>query len=373
VSCISKKEITDFAKAVGIDLIGFASADCLKGYKSFLEERKSLGYECPIEERMPDKRVSPEFILPEVKTIISVALSYNIEYQVKLPSKSFGIISKSSWGMDYHLVLKEKMKRVCEFVKSKCPDVKTVSLVDNNPLLERAIAYHAGIGWFGKNGLIINEEYGSYLFLGEILINEYFEPDTPQESKCGDCDLCMKACPTKAIEKPYIVNANKCLSFITVKKGEIEEEFLKKLGRRIYGCDTCQEVCPFNKEAKKVKREEFTPSKLLPRPNLIEILNMSNKEFKEIFGPTASSWRGKSVIIRNAIIACVNTKDQECIEPIKKLLKSPSPLLRGYSAWAISYLEERDKAIEEIKEALNKEKDGFAIKMMAEALQKLER
>ncbi|MGB9779682.1 tRNA epoxyqueuosine(34) reductase QueG [Caldanaerobacter sp.] len=373
MSCIKKEEVKAFAKSIGIDLIGFAPADCLKKYKFFLEERKKWGYECSIEERNPDKRVSPEFILSDVKSIISIALSYNVEYEIKVFDKNFGIISKSSWGRDYHLILREKMRNLCEFLKSECPEANMVSLVDNNPLLERAIAYHAGIGWFGKNGLIINEEYGSYLFLGEILINKYFEPDTPQESKCGDCDLCIKACPTKAIEKPYLVNANKCLSFITVKKGKIEEELSKKLGRRIYGCDTCQEVCPFNKRAKKVKREEFLPTNLLPRYSLLRILNMTNKEFREIFGPTASSWRGKNVIIRNAIIACVNLQNRDCVEHIKKHLKSESPLLRGYSAWALSYLEEEDKALEEIRKALKDEKDDFAAKMMEEALQRLER
>jgi epoxyqueuosine reductase len=183
----------------------------------------------------------------------------------------------------------------------------------------------------------------------------------------------MKACPTKAIEKPYLVNANRCLSFITVKKGEIEEDLSKKLGRRIYGCDTCQEVCPFNKRAKKIKREEFLPTELLPRYSLVRILDMTNKEFKEIFGPTASSWRGKSVIIRNAIIACVNTQNRECVEHIKKHLNSKSPLLRGYSAWALSYLDKGDEVVEEIKKALESEEDDFAAKMMKEALQRLER
>ncbi|HHW56957.1 MAG TPA: tRNA epoxyqueuosine(34) reductase QueG [Clostridia bacterium] len=371
MDCISKKEIKKFAQQIGIDLVGFASPDCLKNYKNFLEERKNLGYSCSIEERDIQKRISPEFILPEVKSIIAIALSYNVEYEVKYYSRSFGIVSRSSWGIDYHKVLKEKMEKLCEFIRSRCQGVKTAFLVDNNPLLERTIAYHAGIGWFGKNGLIINDEYGSYIFLGEILINKYFAPDTPQKSKCGDCELCIKACPTKAIVKPYIVNANRCLSYVTVKKGEIEEDLLRKLGRKIYGCDTCQEVCPFNKKAKKVKRQEFTPDKLLPRHDLIEILNMTNKDFKEIFGPTSSSWRGKSIIIRNAIIACVNIGEKTCVEPIKNLLKSQSPIIRGYSAWALSYLCDKEKIAEEIKELLVKERDEFAKEMMIKAINRL--
>ncbi|EGD51854.1 domain of unknown function DUF1730 protein [Thermoanaerobacter ethanolicus JW 200] len=372
MDCVTKEEIKKFAQQIGIDLVGFASPDCLKEYNNFLKERENLGYSCSIEERDIQKRISPEFILPEVKSIIAIALSYNVEHEIKYYSRSYGIISRSSWGVDYHKVLKEKMEKLSEFIKSKCQEVKTVCLVDNNPLLEREIAYHAGIGWFGKNGLIINDEYGSYIFLGEILINKYFEPDAPQKTKCGDCNLCIKACPTNAIAEPYIIDANKCLSYITVKKGKIEEKIAKKMGRRIYGCDTCQQVCPFNKRAKKVVRPEFVPDKLLPRHDLIEILNMSKKEFAEIFGPTSSSWRGKSIIIRNAIIACVNTKEKSCIEPIKNLLKSQSPLLRGYSAWALSHLCDKDKeVVVEIKEALIEEKDEFAKEMMAKAINRL--
>ncbi|ADH61279.1 domain of unknown function DUF1730 [Thermoanaerobacter mathranii subsp. mathranii str. A3] len=370
MGCVTKQEIENYARQIGIDLIGFASPDCLKEYKNFLKERENLGYSCSIEERDIQKRISPEFILPEVKSIIAIALSYNVKYEIKNYSRNFGIISRTSWGIDYHKVLKEKMEKLSEFIKSKCEGVETICLVDNNPLLEREIAYHAGIGWYGKNGLIINDEYGSYIFLGEILINKYFESDIPKQSKCGDCDLCVKACPTKAIVKPYIINANKCLSYITVKKGKIDEKMAKKMGRRIYGCDTCQQVCPFNKRAKKVIRPEFLPDKLLPRHELIEILNMSKKEFEEIFGPTSSSWRGKSIIIRNAIISCVNTKEKNCIEPIKNLLKSQSPLLRGYSAWALSNLCDKE-ILSEIENALLREKDEMAKKMMTEALNKL--
>lgn len=372
MDCITKEEIKKFAQRIGIDLVGFASPDCLKGYSDFIKKRDNLEYRCSIEESDIQKRISPEFILPEVKSIIAIGLSYNIEYKIKYYSRNYGIVSRSSWGEDYHKVLKDRMEKLSEFIKSKCKEIKTIFLVDNNPLLEREIAYHAGIGWFGKNGLIINDEYGSYIFLGEILINIYFEPDTPQKAKCGNCDLCIKACPTNAIVEPYIINANKCLSYITVKKGEIEENIAQKMGRRIYGCDTCQQVCPFNKSAKKVVRPEFVPNKLLPRHDLIEILNMSKKKFDEIFGPTSSYWRGKSIIIRNAIIACVNTNKKSCIEPIKNLLKSQSPILRGYSAWALSHLCDKDKeALVEIKEALIEEKDEFAKVMMVKAINRL--
>jgi epoxyqueuosine reductase len=370
VKCITKDEIRDYASSCGIDLIGFAEPDCLVKYHDLLKERENKNYSCPIEEKNYEKRINPRLIMDNIRSIISIAVSYNVDYVYEKPQKGYGIISRTSWGTDYHVILKNKMDKLAGFIKARCPDVELKCLVDNNPLLERAIAYNAGIGFFGKNSMIINEEYGSYIFLGEILCSIYFEPDIPVESKCGECELCLKACPGQAIVEPFKINANRCLSFATINKGYLDDKTVIKMGRRIYGCDTCQKVCPYNKWAKKVSRSEFMPDKLKPKHDLTDILNMDNKKFKQVFGPTASSWRGKRTIIRNAIIACANTNEKNCINTLKKILYGDNSYLRGYSAWALSIIGGKELS-KDINEVLGKEGDERSKKMMIYALKNL--
>lgn len=355
---------------LGIDLIGFANPDCLKNYKDLLVEREKLNLSCSIEEKNLERRINPYLILEDVKTIISVAISYNVEFDFDKECKNCGIISKSAWGIDYHIVLKEKMDMLIEFIKFHCEDLKAVSLVDNNPLLERAIARSAGIGWFGKNNLIINDEYGSYIFLGEILINKFFVPDQPQDSKCGDCNLCLKACPTKALIEPYKINSNKCLSYATINKEILDKEIMIKMGRRLYGCDTCQQVCPYNQKARKVFHSEFIPRKLMPMYDINKILTMSNLEFDMVFGNTSASWRGKNIIIRNAVIICGNIKSKECINYLMDLLNSKSPVLRGYSFYSIIRIF-GIQIYDEIKNFFFDEKDEKAKNIMNKALELL--
>lgn len=370
VTCVTKNDIREFAYKSGIDVLGFASPDCLFKYRVLLKNRYELGLSCSIEEKDVEKRINPALLLEDVKSIIAIAVSYNIDFKRDDLKSGFGIVSRTSWGKDYHMVLREKLDMLKSFILSKCNNAKMVSLVDNNPLLERAIAYSAGIGFYGKNNMIINEEYGSYIFLGELLLNVYFEPDTPIDSKCGDCSLCLKACPGKAFVSDYNIDANKCLSYATIYKGYLNDETIKKLGKRIYGCDVCQEVCPYNKRAKKVMRNEFIPGKLKPRHNLTEILDLDNKRFKEVFGPTSSSWRGKNTIIRNAIIASINSKDKDSIKSLKSLLKGNSAYLRGYSAYALSILD-GERSISDIENTYLKETDIETKEFMKKALKNI--
>lgn len=367
VTCVTKEEIKEFAYKSGIDVIGFASPDCLFEYRDLLLYRLNNGLNCNIEENDVEKRINPYYLLDEVKAIISVAISYNVDYKFDSPRSGYGTISKTAWGVDYHKVMINLLRNLEKFISSKCGVVKTVLLVDNNPLLERAIAYNAGIGFFGKNNMIINEEYGSYLFLGEMLINVPFEPDLKVESKCGSCARCLKACPGKALIEEYKIDANKCLSYVTIQKGYLSDSTLKRLGTRIYGCDTCQDVCPFNEKAKKVTRREFTPQNLKPKHDLKDILCLDNKKFKELFGTTSASWRGKNTIIRNAIIAAINLNDKDSIQPLRRLISSESAYIRGYSAYALSILD-KENAFPHIEKAYLNEKDESTREFMKKAM-----
>ncbi|WP_209453134.1 tRNA epoxyqueuosine(34) reductase QueG [Thermoanaerobacterium butyriciformans] len=367
MTCVTKNEIREFAYKSGIDIVGFASPDCLFEYRDLLKNRYENGLSCNIEENDIEKRINPYILLEDVKSIISVAVSYNVVYEADLPKSAYGTISRTAWGIDYHKVLIDLLEKLRDFILSKCNDAKAVLLVDNNPLLERAIAYNAGIGFFGKNNMIINEEFGSYLFLGEMLINVPFEPDSKIESKCGSCTRCLKACPGKALIEEYKIDANKCLSYATIKKGYLSDSTLKRLGTRIYGCDTCQDVCPFNEKAKKVTRREFTPQNLKPKHDLREILSLDKKKFQELFGTTSASWRGKNTIVRNAIIAAINSNDKDSIEPLKKLINSESAYIRGYSAYALSILH-KENAFPYIEKAYLNEKDESTKEFMKKAM-----
>ncbi|MDK2805230.1 MAG: epoxyqueuosine reductase [Thermoanaerobacterium sp.] len=367
VTCVTKEEIKEYAYKSGIDIVGFASPDCLFKYRDLLKNRYENGLSCNIEENDIEKRINPYIFFEDVKSIISVAVSYNVVYEADLPKSAYGTISRTAWGIDYHKVLIDLLEKLRDFILSKCNDAKAVLLVDNNPLLERAIAYNAGIGFYGKNSMIINEKYGSYLFLGEMLLNIYFEPDKKVESKCGICRRCLKACPGKALIGEYKIDANKCLSYATIKKGYLSDDTIKKLGTRIYGCDTCQDVCPFNKTAKRVIKDEFIPRGLKPKHDLREILSLDNKKFKEIFGTTSASWRGKNTIVRNAIIAAINSNYKEAIEQLKKLINSESPYIRGYSAYALSILD-GENSLPYIEKAYINEKDEDAKEFMKKAI-----
>lgn len=370
VTCVTKEDIREFAYKSGIDIVGFASPDCLFEYRDLLRNRFENGLSCSIEEKDIEKRINPYYFLEDVKSIVSVAVSYNIDYEDDFQKSGYGTISRTAWGIDYHKVLINLLEKLRNFILSKCNDAKAVLLVDNNPLLERAIAYNAGIGFYGKNNMIINEEYGSYLFLGEMLLNIHFEPDEKVESKCGSCRRCLKACPGKALVEEYKIDANKCLSYATINKGYLSDDTIKKLGTRIYGCDVCQEVCPFNKTAKHVKKDEFIPRELKPKPDLKEILSLDKKKFHEVFGPTSASWRGKNTIIRNAIIAAINSNDTRAVEPLKSLINGESAYLRGYSAYALSILD-GENSLPYIEKAYFKETDVSAKMFMKKAIKKI--
>ena len=209
-------------------------------------------------------------------------------------------------------------------------------MVDTGALSDRAVAERAGIGWSAKNTAIITPEFGSYVYLGEMLTNIPFEPSDQLENECGDCTLCIDVCPTGAIVEAGVLNSQRCIAFLTQTKSILPDEFRSKIGNRLYGCDTCQTVCPKNKGKVNWIHDEFKPNPELAKPLLLPILTMSNREFKEKFGHVSGSWRGKKPIQRNAILALAHFKEQQAIpELINILQKDDRPDIRGTAAWAL--------------------------------------
>ena len=366
-----KQDLIEYSKKIGIDKIGFASPDPFTELKNRLVRQQELQFQSGFEEPDIEKRVRPDLIFDNPQSIIAIAVAYPSKMKVRVVSKKGerrGIFCRASWGEDYHHILRRKLKMLEEYIASKVPEAKFKSMVDTGELVDRAVAERAGIGWSGKNCSIITPEFGSYVYLGEMITNLPFAPDAPMEDQCGTCTKCLDACPTGALVQGGQLNSQRCIAFLTQTKGFLPEEFRDKLGNRIYGCDSCQTACPVNKGKDFHFHPETEPDSEIAKPLLKPILHISNRDFKERFGPVSGSWRGKKPIQRNAVIALAHYKDETAVPDLIKVMKDdPRPVLRGTAAWSLGKiggpeaeaaltkaieLEKDEEVIEEIKTGL---------------------
>ncbi|MFK3961443.1 tRNA epoxyqueuosine(34) reductase QueG [Guptibacillus hwajinpoensis] len=370
-----KADIVAYSKTIGIDKIGFAAADPFKTLKQRLERQQELGYQSGFEESDIGKRTEPELLLSGATTIISIAIAYPSRMKDSPRSKKGerrGLFCRASWGIDYHHLLREKLSLLDAYIKSKVPEARTSSMVDTGELSDRAVAERAGIGFSGKNTMTITEEFGSWVYLGEMITDLNLEPDEPVEEGCGDCNICVDACPTGALIEGGQLNANKCIAFLTQTKGFLPDEYRTKLGNRLYGCDTCQLVCPKNKGKDFHHHPELEPDPEMVKPKLIPLLTMSNREFKSQFGQAAGSWRGKKPIQRNAILALAHYKDETAIDTLIEVMeKDPRPVIRGTSAWALGKIG-GEKAFDALIKEQLRENDKDVADEIAKGLSMLE-
>ncbi|MCJ0932337.1 tRNA epoxyqueuosine(34) reductase QueG [Virgibacillus halodenitrificans] len=366
-----KQEVIEYSKEIGIDKIGFASADVFSELKERLKRQQTLGYQSGFEKGSVDERTEPTRLLPEAQSIISIALAY--PSRMKDAPKSTkeerrGIFARASWGIDYHVVMREKLDKLADFLKEKVPDVSNRVMVDTGELSDRAVAERAGIGFSGKNTAIITPEFGSFVYLGELITNIPFLPDSPVEDSCGDCTKCLDACPTGALVQGGQLNAQRCIAFLTQTKDFLPDEFRTKIGNRVYGCDTCQVVCPKNKKVDFHHHPEFEPDHEISKPKLKPMLRISNREFKNTFGSIAGSWRGKKPLQRNALIALGHYKDITAVEEVIEVMQTdPRPVIRGTAAWSLGKIG-TERAYNAIHEAMKKEKDEQVIYEMEKGL-----
>jgi epoxyqueuosine reductase len=369
-----KDEIKSAAQQLQIDKIGFAGADPFLEMKDVLVRHREKGYESGFEEPDIEKRVHPELSFENPRSIISIAVAYPSKMTdppKSVPGAYRGIISRSAWGKDYHHVLRDRLSRLEQFIRERVPDARMESMVDTGVLVDRAVAERAGIGWVGKNCAVITPEFGSWVYLGEMITNIPFAPDTPVTEDCGDCTICIDACPTDALVGPGQLNANRCVSFVTQTKGWIDGELKEKIGNRLYGCDTCQIVCPKNRKKNWTHQPELQPDPETVKPLLIPLLQMGKREFKERFGESAASWRGKKPIQRNAVIALGNFKDKSSIPALKEvILQDPRPVMRGTAAWALGKIG-GEEALRVLQEAKPMEKDTKVLEEIEKAMEML--
>jgi epoxyqueuosine reductase len=294
---VSEQDIINYSKSIGIDIIGFTDSNCLE-LKDKLILQQQLGYSCHLEKGNIDERINPNLLLDDVKTIIVIGIGYcKTSDRLESIKDNEVYFSSSSWGIDYHQVLREKMQLMVDYLKSNYLNVKTKITVDTSILDDRYMAYKAGLGFYGKNGLLINDTLGSYFFIGCILTDLYLEIDKPLNKTCLKCNKCIDICPGKAINNSGILNAKECLSYITQKKESLSHEEKQIMNNCIYGCDLCQRVCPHNENIN-IVNSEFKPTGI-EFINVDDYQELTNKEFKLKYGKLAGSWRGKNTIERN--------------------------------------------------------------------------
>lgn len=369
-----KEEMIAAAPSLGIDKIGIASADPFTSLKQILLRHRELGRESGFEEPDIEKRTNPALLFENPQSIIAIAIAY--PSKLKDPPKSEpgarrGIMSRSAWGEDYHKVLRDRLAKLEAWLRERMPDLRVESMVDTGALSDRAVAERAGIGWSAKNCAIISPELGSWIYLGEMITNVPFEPDEPITESCGSCTKCIDACPTDALVGPGQLNSSRCISFVTQTKGMISDEFMRKIGNRLYGCDTCQTVCPINRGKNWTHQPELQPDMELVKPLLVPLLTIGNKEFQARYGRTSSAWRGKKPIQRNAVIALGNFKEASAVPDLIKVLEQdPRPVLRGTAAWSLARIG-GEQAKSALLRASVKETDEEALQAIANAIAQL--
>ncbi|WP_114570555.1 tRNA epoxyqueuosine(34) reductase QueG [Exiguobacterium flavidum] len=344
-----KQKLIEYAAEIGIDELRVTTADPFLMLKKRLEMQQEKGFASGFEEPDLEKRTNPKLLVEDAVSIIAIAVAYPSRLS-GAPRGQMGdrrgIFCRSSWGLDYHQALRGRLEKLEAFILAHHPAAQTRSMADTGELVDRAVAERAGIGFSGKNCSIISVEHGSYLYLGELITDIYLPPDEPVEELCGTCNACIEACPTDALVEPGVIDAKRCISFITQTKTLIPEEFRYALGNRLYGCDTCQQVCPFNRKKNAMHHTELRPDPEQVKPRLIPLLSLSNREFKEQYGSLSGAWRGKKPIQRNAICALVHYRERAAIEPLRKLAeKDDRADMRALAIWAvgrIAGLEEAD-------------------------------
>ncbi len=335
-----KNMIADIAKKIGIDVIGFTDVVNYSYLQELLVSRKNKGLNSEFEEQNIIKRLDARNILPGCKSIIAIALPYAEGYK-KVIAPYKGLLSVVSYKKDYHKTVNRLLENLAAEMR-KHFNFEYSACVDTTPLIDREICKNAGIGQYGKNNLLINENYGSFINLGYLLTDlEIPCADSQAVNICNDCAICIKSCPNNAIMEGGIIDATKCVSALTQTKKYIPVDYRINMKNQIYGCDMCQIVCPKNKKIlDKETNEDYKSLEL----DLEELLKISNAEFEQKYGSMSGSWRGKNVWKRNALISIANLKLVSLFEDVQNELDNPSDMIKIYACWALMELDSKKAA-----------------------------
>ena len=334
--------IRDLALTAGFDAVGFAAADIGAEAAAGLRAYLAAGHHGDMGwlEARAEQRSSPHALWPEAKSAIVLGLSYAPAEDPlpKLQAKSNANISVYAQGDDYHDVIKKRLKSIARAMTARLGgDVKV--FVDTAPVMEKPLAEYAGVGWQGKHTNLVHREYGSWLFLGVILTTLDLGQGPRHEDHCGTCTRCLDVCPTNAFLGPHKLDARRCISYLTIEhKGPIPRELRPLMGNRIYGCDDCLAVCPWNKFAATAREAAFHPREELKSPRLADLAKLDDEAFRKLFSKSPIKRIGRDRFIRNVLIAIGNSGDKSLMPQAEQHLTAPNPLVRGAAIWALSRL-----------------------------------
>jgi epoxyqueuosine reductase len=296
--------------------------------------------------RNAEKRTDLQKVLPGARTVITLASAYHAPDAPRshAPTPS-GIIARYARFTDYHDVIGERLRELAQFIDALQPATKSLWYVDTGPILERDLAQRAGLGFIGKHTNLISRSLGNWIFLSEIITTLDLEPDQPEKNRCGSCSRCITACPTHAITGPFQLDARRCISYLTIElKGSIPVELRPLIGNRIYGCDDCLAVCPWNRFGREGAIMKPHARADLDVPGLLELLALDEPAFKRRFAGTPILRTKRRGLSRNVCVALGNVGDKSCLPPLEKAILDPEPLVAEHAAWAIQQIEIRAAA-----------------------------
>lgn len=339
--------VTSKAREEGFDIIGFADpmrvADMGRRLLQFVGEGRHGDMAWLAE--TAERRAHPHALWPEARSAIMLGMNYGpaLDPMSRLENNQKGVISVYALGRDYHDVIKKRLKAVARWLAAE-RGVEVKVFVDTAPLMEKPLAESAGIGWQGKHTNLVSREFGSWLFLGAILTTAELVSSRSEDDHCGSCRACLDICPTNAFPAPYQIDARRCISYLTIEhKGHIGRQFRKAMGNRIFGCDDCLAVCPWNKYARQAKEANLAARDELLEPDLVELAKLDDAGFRSLFRGSPVKRVGRDRFVRNVLVALGNSGDLRHAAIAESLLDDPSPLVRAMAVWTLGELN-RDRA-----------------------------
>ncbi|HJN23020.1 MAG TPA: tRNA epoxyqueuosine(34) reductase QueG [Rhodospirillales bacterium] len=340
-----KEAIREKARALGFDAVGFCSADTNHRRKSDLAAFLALGRHGDMA-WMADtakRRAAPKALWPEACGIVVLGMNYGpaSDPLAGLRRRRRGMVSVYAQGADYHSFIKKRLKQLARWMCERHGGQVKV-FVDTAPVMEKPLAASAGLGWQGKHSNLVSRDFGSWLFLAEVFTTLELPADDPATDLCGSCNRCREACPTEALSEPYRIDASRCISYLTIEnKGTIPDPLKEKMGNRIFGCDDCLAVCPWNKYALPTHHDRFFPRPQATAPRLADLANLDDAAFCEIFAGSPIKRLGHDRLLRNLLIAAGNSGEAGLAKTANGHLDSPSPLVREAAAWAFERLRKK--------------------------------
>ncbi len=364
-------QIKEAAQRLGFELVGISPVRPAPHEQSFAQWlREGLAGNLDYMQRTESLRRDPRELVPWAVSIISVGMNYYSGYSRPVESsESRGWISRYAWGDDYHNLMKGKLEALLESIgQFHDGNIQGKAFVDSGPVLERDFAGIAGLGWIGKNTHLISPKKGSWFFLGELFVDLPLAYDRPIRDRCGRCDLCLKACPTGAFVGPYVLDARRCISYLTIELKDWMPRSLRPLvGNHIFGCDICQEVCPYNVKALPTAEIAFQPRSGLHAPELIAFLSLSEAEFRQRFRASPILRAKRRGFLRNVAVALGNLKALDAVPALIRSLDDEESVVRGHVAWALGQIGAQT-ALDPLHRRLRAENDADVQEELREAI-----